>query len=91
MTTAREDLEAVAADLLTADDKGDRVELARIAWSLLARAGVAAAEIDRLHAALWATAREYPPSAAQTLRTDRRWHVLVPRWTARALTHARAC
>ena len=46
------DLEALGVELTAADDAGDARRLAAIAWQLYAEAGLAQAEIDRLHCIL---------------------------------------
>jgi len=46
------DLEALGVELIAADDAGDARHLAAIAWRLYAEAGLAQAEIDRLHCIL---------------------------------------
>jgi len=46
------DLEALGVELIAADDAGDPRRLAAIAWQLYAEAGLAQAEIERLHCAL---------------------------------------
>ena len=46
------DLEALGVELMAADDAGDPRRLAAIAWQLYAEAGVAQAEIERLHCVL---------------------------------------
>ena len=43
------DLEALGAELMAADDAGDPRRLAALAWQLYAEAGLAQAEIERLH------------------------------------------
>ena len=43
------DLEALGVELIAADDAGDARRLAAIAWRLYAEAGLAQAEIERLH------------------------------------------
>jgi len=48
----RDDLDALGADLLAADDAADPQKLAVIAWQLYGEAGTEQAEIDRLRAAL---------------------------------------
>jgi hypothetical protein len=44
-----DDLEALGVELRAADDAGDPQRLAAVAWRLYAEAGLAQAEIDRLH------------------------------------------
>jgi hypothetical protein len=46
------DLEALGVELIAADDAGDARRLAAIAWRLYAEAGLAQAEIERLHGVL---------------------------------------
>ena len=46
------DLEALGVELIAADDAGDPRRLAVIAWQLYAEAGLAQAEIERLHCVL---------------------------------------
>lgn len=46
------DLEALGVELIAADDAGDPQRLAAIAWQLYAEAGLAEAEIERLHCIL---------------------------------------
>jgi hypothetical protein len=46
------DLEALGVELMAADDAGDPQRLAAIAWRLYAEAGLAQAEIERLHCIL---------------------------------------
>lgn len=46
------DLEALGVELIAADDAGDPRRLAAIAWQLYAEAGLAQAEIERLHCIL---------------------------------------
>ena len=48
----RDDLEALGADLMAADDAADPQKVAAIAWQLYSEAGVEQADIERLHAAL---------------------------------------
>ena len=43
------DLETLGVELIAADDAGDPRRLAAIAWQLYAEAGLAQAEIERLH------------------------------------------
>jgi len=43
------ELEALGVELVAADDAGDPQRLAVIAWQLYAEAGLAQAEIERLH------------------------------------------
>jgi hypothetical protein len=43
------DLESLGVELIAADDEGDPRRLAAIAWQLYAEAGLAQAEIERLH------------------------------------------
>jgi hypothetical protein len=47
-----DDLDALGVELVAADDAGDLRRLAAIAWQLYAEAGLAHAEIDRLHCSL---------------------------------------
>lgn len=49
----REELDALGAELLAADDTADAQRLAAIAWCLYSEAGTARAEADRLHGMLW--------------------------------------
>jgi hypothetical protein len=46
------DLDALGVELVAADDAGDPRRLAVIAWQLYAEAGLAQAEIERLHCSL---------------------------------------
>jgi hypothetical protein len=46
------DLEALGVELTTADEADDSRRLAAIAWQLYAEAGLAQAEIDRLHCSM---------------------------------------
>ena len=46
------DLDALGVELIAADDAGDPRRLAAIAWQLYAEAGLAQAEIERLHCVL---------------------------------------
>lgn len=46
------DLEALGVELVAADDAGDQRRLAAIAWQLYAEAGLAQAEVERLHCIL---------------------------------------
>jgi hypothetical protein len=46
------DLDALGVELVAADDVGDPRRLAAIAWQLYAEAGLAQAEIERLHCIL---------------------------------------
>ena len=48
----RDDLDALGADLMAADDAADPQKLAAIAWRLYGEAGIDEAEIERLHAVL---------------------------------------
>lgn len=48
----RDDMAALCADLMAADDAADAQKLAAIAWRLYGEAGIDEAEIDRLHAVL---------------------------------------
>ena len=48
----RDDLDALCVELMAADDAADPQRLAAIAWQLFSEAGVAQAEIDRLHGIL---------------------------------------
>jgi len=58
----RDDLDALGAELMAADDAADPQRLAAIAWRLYSEAGVSLAEIERLHGALRALhARGGPP------------------------------
>jgi hypothetical protein len=43
------DLDVLGVELIAADDEGDLRRLAAIAWQLYAEAGLAQAEIERLH------------------------------------------
>ena len=45
----REEIEALGTDLLVADENGDALRLAAIAWRLYSLAGTTAAEVERLH------------------------------------------
>ena len=47
-----DDMAALCADLMAADDAADAQKLAAIAWRLYGEAGIDEAEIDRLHAVL---------------------------------------
>jgi hypothetical protein len=46
----RDDLDALCADLMAADDAAHAQKLAALAWRLYGEAGIDEAEIDRLHA-----------------------------------------
>jgi hypothetical protein len=46
------DLDALGVELVVADDAGDPRRLAAIAWLLYAEAGLAHAEVERLHCIL---------------------------------------
>ena len=46
------DLEALGVELVAADDAGDARRLAAVAWQLYAEAGLAQAEVERLHGVL---------------------------------------
>jgi hypothetical protein len=48
----REDLDALGAELMAADDAADPQRLAAIAWQLYSEAGVSLGEIERLHGVL---------------------------------------
>jgi hypothetical protein len=48
----REEIEALGTDLLAADENGDAIRLASIAWRLYSIAGTASAEVERLHGTL---------------------------------------
>jgi hypothetical protein len=54
------DLDALGVGLIAADDAGDPRRLAAIAWQLYAEAGLAQAEIERLHCSM----RSFRSSAA---------------------------
>jgi hypothetical protein len=56
----REQMDALAAELLDADAAADPAALARIAWELYSEAGLEHAEVDRLHAALHCVAQTIP-------------------------------
>jgi hypothetical protein len=43
------DMDALGVELVAADDAGDSRRLAAIAWQLYAEAGLAQAEVERLH------------------------------------------
>ncbi len=45
-------LDALGAELMAADEAADPQRLAVIAWQLYSQVGVAQAEIDRLHSSL---------------------------------------
>lgn len=45
----REEIEALGTDLLVADENGDALQLASIAWQLYSVAGTTSAEVERLH------------------------------------------
>ena len=47
-----DDMETLGVELIAADDEGDPRRLAAIAWQLYAEAGLAQAEIERLHCVL---------------------------------------
>jgi hypothetical protein len=48
----RDELDAIGAELLAADEDGNAGRLAELAWRLYGEAGTAQAEIDRLHGML---------------------------------------
>jgi hypothetical protein len=48
----RDELDAIGAELLAADEDGNAPRLAALAWRLYGEAGTAQAEIDRLHGML---------------------------------------
>jgi len=48
----RDELDAIGADLLAADEATDPQRLAAIAWWLYGEAGTAQAEVERLHGAI---------------------------------------
>jgi hypothetical protein len=48
----RDDLDALGAQLMTADDADDARRLAAIAWQLYSEAGISLGENERLHGAL---------------------------------------
>jgi hypothetical protein len=48
----RDELDAIGAELLAADEDGNAARLAELAWRLYGEAGTAQAEIDRLHGML---------------------------------------
>ncbi len=48
----RDELDALGAELLAADEDGNAARLAALAWRLYGEAGTAQAEIDRLHGML---------------------------------------
>jgi hypothetical protein len=48
----RDELDAIGAELLAADEDGNAARLAALAWRLYGEAGTAQAEIDRLHGML---------------------------------------
>jgi hypothetical protein len=52
LAMTRDDLDALGADLMAADDAADPQRLAAIAWQLYSEAGVSLAEIERLHGVL---------------------------------------
>jgi hypothetical protein len=62
LVMTRDELDALGADLMAADDAADPERLAAIAWQLYSEAGVSLAEIERLHGVLRALhARSGPP------------------------------
>jgi hypothetical protein len=48
----RDELDAIGAELLAADEDANAARLAALAWRLYGEAGTAQAEIDRLHGML---------------------------------------
>jgi len=48
----RDDLDALGIELVAADDAADPRKLAAIAWQLYSPAGIAEAEIERMHGTL---------------------------------------
>jgi hypothetical protein len=52
LVMTREDLDALGAELMAADDAADPQRLAAIAWQLYSEAGVSLGEIERLHGVL---------------------------------------
>ena len=51
----RDDLDALGVELMAADEAGDALRLAGLAWRLYSEAGIDLAEIERLHGCLRAT------------------------------------
>jgi hypothetical protein len=58
----RDELDAIGAELLAADEDGDADRLATLAWRLYGEAGTAQAEIDRLHGMLRSAATTVAPT-----------------------------
>jgi hypothetical protein len=58
----RDDLDALGADLMAADDAADPQRLAAIAWRLYSEAGVQLSETERLHGVLRALHARSGPS-----------------------------
>jgi hypothetical protein len=48
----RDDLDALGVELVAADDAADPQRLAALAWQLYSAAGIAQAEIERMHGVL---------------------------------------
>jgi hypothetical protein len=59
----RDELDAIGAELLAADEDGNADRLAALAWRLYGEAGTAQAEIDRLHGMLRSVKTMVAPSA----------------------------
>jgi hypothetical protein len=69
----RDELDAIGAELLAADEDGNAGRLAELAWRLYGEAGTAQAEIDRLHGMLRSvramvvpTSKVSPPAAPRS-------------------------
>jgi hypothetical protein len=63
----RDQLDALGVELIAADDTDDPRRLAALAWQLYSEAGIAQAEIERLHGVLRSfrsSAGERPASSA---------------------------
>jgi hypothetical protein len=59
----RDELDAIGAELLAADEDGNADRLAALAWRLYGEAGTAQAEIDRLHGMLRSVKTMVAPGA----------------------------
>jgi hypothetical protein len=60
-----DDLDALVVELVGADDAADPRRLAAIAWQLYGMAGLAQAEIDRMHGTLRSTRSASPGQPAR--------------------------
>jgi hypothetical protein len=68
---SRDELDALGAELLAADEDGNARRLAELAWRLYGEAGTAQSEIDRLHGMLRSVRAMVMPTAAPTPAASR--------------------